>query len=73
MSRTTLPSAEEFAGYAREARFVPVYRQLTSDTLTPVSAYQRVAAGTGPFYLKAWSVANELVATASSVLGHLCL
>lgn len=49
MSRTTLPSAEEFAGYAREARFVPVYRQLTSDTLTPVSAYQRVAAGDWAF------------------------
>lgn len=49
MSRTTLPSAEEFAGYAREARFVPVYRQLTSDTLTPVTAYQKISGGEWAF------------------------
>ncbi|MBL8848065.1 MAG: anthranilate synthase component I [Planctomycetaceae bacterium] len=34
-----LPSFEEFARSARSARLVPIYRQLLSDTLTPVSAY----------------------------------
>lgn len=49
MSVTSLPSTEDFAGFAEKARFVPVYRQLTADTLTPVSAYHQIAAGDWAF------------------------
>ncbi|GAB5442111.1 MAG: anthranilate synthase component I [Fuerstiella sp.] len=43
------PSPEEFLRHANEARFVPVFRQLTSDTLTPVTAYDRLADGQWSF------------------------
>ncbi len=49
MTVTTLPDFAEFSALAKEARFVPVYRQLTSDTLTPVSAYHRIASGNWSF------------------------
>ncbi len=48
-SPTTLPTSSEFQKLAEHARFVPVYRQLTSDTLTPVTAYQRIASGPWAF------------------------
>lgn len=48
-SPTTLPTAAEFEKLRKEARFVPVYRQLTADTLTPVTAYQRIASGNFAF------------------------
>ncbi len=48
-SPTTLPIAAEFQKLAEQARFVPVYRQLTADTLTPVTAYQRIASGPWAF------------------------
>ncbi len=49
MAVTTLPEFNEFASLAAEARLVPVYRQLTSDTLTPVSAYDRICTGNWSF------------------------
>jgi anthranilate synthase component 1 len=49
MPVTTLPPASEFAAHAARARFVPVYRQLTADTLTPVTAYQRLSTGDWAF------------------------
>ncbi len=48
-SPITLPTSSEFQTLAGQARFVPVYRQLTSDTLTPVTAYQRIANGPWAF------------------------
>ena len=48
-SPTTLPTSAEFEKLAGQARFVPVYRQLTSDTLTPVTAWQRIVAGPWAF------------------------
>jgi anthranilate synthase component 1 len=48
-SPTTLPTSSEFEQFAARARFVPVYRQLTADTLTPVTAYQRIASGSSAF------------------------
>ncbi len=36
------PAFEEFARRAGDARFVPVYRQLVGDALTPVSAFRRI-------------------------------
>lgn len=48
------PSPEEFESYASAARFVPVFRQLTADSLTPVTAYQRLCNG-------AWSFLFESV------------
>ena len=49
MTAVTHPSLDDFQKYAQEARFVPVYRQLTSDTLTPVTAYQRLCDGPWSF------------------------
>ena len=48
-SPTSLPTSAEFQKLASHARFVPVYRQLTADTLTPVTAYQRIATGPWSF------------------------
>ena len=44
MSRYS-PDFETFDRLARDADLVPVYRQLVSDTLTPVSAYCRIQSG----------------------------
>ena len=41
-----LPDYERFAELAATAEFVPVYRQLVSDTLTPVQAFQRLDTST---------------------------
>ncbi len=46
---TTHPTSVEFQALLKQARFVPVYRQLTADTLTPVTAYQRIASGSWAF------------------------
>lgn len=43
------PSPEAYHEYCQQARFVPVFRQLTSDTLTPVTAYQRLSDGPWSF------------------------
>ncbi|VAX35982.1 Anthranilate synthase, aminase component [hydrothermal vent metagenome] len=42
---THFPSPDLFAQYAEDVDYVPVYRQLTSDTLTPVSAYCKIQWG----------------------------
>src|SRR5579859_5057847 len=39
------PDFESFRRLSTEADLVPVYRQLVSDTLTPVSAYCRIQQG----------------------------
>ncbi len=39
------PDFQSFCELSREADFVPVYRQLVSDTLTPVSAYCKIQWG----------------------------
>ena len=49
MSITHHPSYEDFAEYAQQTRFVPVFRQLTSDSLTPVTAWQRLSEGDRSF------------------------
>jgi anthranilate synthase component 1 len=43
------PSLEEFVALARNASVVPVYRQLTGDTLTPVSAFCKIQEGEWSF------------------------
>src|ERR1700739_1391874 len=43
------PSFEEFCELARQASLVPVYRQLTGDTLTPVSAFCKIQEGDWAF------------------------
>lgn len=43
------PSFEEFAALARDHTVVPVYRQLTGDTLTPVSAFCKLQEGDWSF------------------------
>jgi anthranilate synthase component 1 len=43
------PSLDEFMELARHASLVPVYRQLTGDTLTPVSAFCKIQEGDWAF------------------------
>src|SRR5215831_2120608 len=43
------PTFDEFAALAREHTAVPVYRRLTGDTLTPVSAFCKVQEGDWSF------------------------
>ncbi len=40
-----LPSYDEFAASAAGVEMAPVYRRLTADTLTPVSAFQKIDGG----------------------------
>jgi anthranilate synthase component 1 len=49
MSVTHHPSLDAFHEYAQQARLVPVFRQLTSDALTPVTAWQRLSEGDWSF------------------------
>jgi len=43
------PTFDEFTDLARDANLVPVYRQLTGDTLTPVSAFCKIQEGDWAF------------------------
>ena len=43
------PTFDEFAALARDHTVVPVYRQLTGDTLTPVTAFCKVQEGDWSF------------------------
>src|SRR4051812_19229873 len=43
------PRFDEFARWAAQAPCVPVYRQLTGDGLTPVSAFRRIAQASPSF------------------------
>ncbi|MFO0806278.1 MAG: anthranilate synthase component I [Gemmataceae bacterium] len=43
------PSFEQFAELARTHTVVPVYRRLTGDTLTPVSAFKKIESGEWSF------------------------
>lgn len=43
------PDFDAFCQYARQGNLVPVYRQLLSDTLTPVTAYCQIQRGTSSF------------------------
>src|ERR1700743_1509664 len=43
------PSLSDFVQQARTSPMVPVYRQLLGDTLTPVSAFQKIEAGDWAF------------------------
>jgi len=43
MEPTYYPSFDAFKRLARKGNMVPVYRQLLGDTLTPVSAFQKIA------------------------------
>ncbi len=49
MPVTSHPTSDVFRELAEQARFVPVFRQLTADTLTPVTAYQRLSDGDWSF------------------------
>jgi anthranilate synthase component 1 len=60
------PDFETFSGYARQGNVIPVYRQLMSDNLTPVSAYRQVAGGPDSFLLES-VVGGERIARYSFV------
>src|SRR5207253_7172933 len=46
------PDFESFQRLAGKSDLVPVYRQLVSDTLTPVSAYCRIQEGECAFFFE---------------------
>ena len=54
------PDAQKFAELAIRHDFVPVYRRLLSDTLTPVTAFQRLDDG-GPACLFESVIGGEKV------------
>lgn len=39
------PSGREFAKLAKKANLIPVYKEILADTLTPVSAFQKIGKG----------------------------
>lgn len=43
------PSFDEFCQYARSSNLIPIYRRLTSDILTPVSAFCKIREGEHSF------------------------
>ena len=49
MPVTHHPAEDTFREYASQARLVPVFRQLTSDSLTPVTAWNRLSEGSWSF------------------------
>ena len=52
MKHRYYPSLEEFRDLCRRGNMVPVYRQLMSDTLTPVLAFQKIVSGPYAFLLE---------------------
>src|SRR4051794_23188776 len=55
------PSFDDFARLAAGHTAVPVYRELTGDTLTPVSAFRRVAGDSGRAFLFESVVGGERI------------
>jgi len=53
------PSPEKFAALFERGNVIPVYRQLMSDTLTPVLAFRKIAAGPYGFLLESASGSEE--------------
>ncbi|MEM6980436.1 MAG: hypothetical protein AAF539_12305, partial [Planctomycetota bacterium] len=51
-SRSTSPASDAFASLACEYDFVPVYRRLFSDTLTPVTAFMHLDDGESAFLIE---------------------
>lgn len=60
MNMPHVPDFDAFEQLAEDADFVPVYRQLVSDTLSPVSAYCRIA-GEEPSFLFESVVGGEKI------------
>ena len=46
------PSKEEFIGLAQQGNIVPVFREVTADTDTPISLFKKVAKGPESFLLE---------------------
>ncbi|MCP5003234.1 MAG: anthranilate synthase component I [Planctomycetes bacterium] len=49
---TYYPSFEKFTEFSRQGNVVPVYRQLFADTLTPLSAFQKISVADYAFLLE---------------------
>jgi anthranilate synthase component I len=63
----TFPSLEEFQTLASQYEFVPVYRRLLSDGLTPVSAFKQLDDGISPGLLFESVIGGEVVGRYSFV------
>lgn len=61
MPPTATPSLQDFTRIAKPGTAVPVYRTLLADHLTPVSAYERVAAGSSHSFLLESVVGGERI------------
>jgi anthranilate synthase component 1 len=60
MAAVYRPDFDEFRRLAEHSRCVPVYRQLTGDGLTPVSAFRKISRG-GPAFLFESVIGGEKV------------
>lgn len=45
MTLSTLPSLERVQQLSKEGNTIPIYKRLTIDTLTPISAYLKLTTG----------------------------
>ncbi len=62
MKTTYHPTFEEFRELSRKGNVVPVYRQLFADTLTPVSAFQKISNTDYAFLLESAHGGGERIA-----------
>ncbi len=46
------PSKQEFLGLAKQGNLIPVFREVTADTETPISIFKKVATGSESFLLE---------------------
>ena len=67
---TFWPPASEFRQLAAQANTVPIYTQLLSDQLTPVSAFQRLARGAEHAFLLESVIGGEKVARYSFIAAN---
>ncbi len=70
MPQSAIPSLDSFISLAETGAAIPVYRTLLADHLTPVSAYERVAAGSTHSFLLESVVGGERIGRYSIIGTH---
>ena len=56
------PSKDEFLSLAQQGNIIPVFREVTADTDTPISLFKKVAKGPESFLLESVSEASVISA-----------
>ncbi|MCF6157814.1 MAG: anthranilate synthase component I [wastewater metagenome] len=69
MNTSCYPTFDEFKQLAAKGNLIPVYRQLFADTLTPVSAFQKIADSEHAFLLES-ATGGEKIARYSLLGSH---